>query len=90
MLGALTAREFIKISERPGVSGQLGEALVKQQEKLFSVWHRVRDGTLERCDFLESAHQIRQQLLALLQQGADGCNAILWGERLGDMKAQKK
>lgn len=28
-------REFIKISERPGVSAQLGTALVKQQEKLF-------------------------------------------------------
>lgn len=31
-------REFIKISERPGVSGQLGEALLKQQEKLFELW----------------------------------------------------
>lgn len=39
-------REFIKISERLGVSGQLGEALLKQQEKLFAEWHRVRDGTL--------------------------------------------
>lgn len=31
-------REFIKISERPGVSAQLGTALVKQQEKLFELW----------------------------------------------------
>lgn len=31
-------REFIKISERPGVSGQLGAALVKQQQKLFELW----------------------------------------------------
>jgi hypothetical protein len=38
-------REFIKISERPGISAQLGTALVKQQEKLFELWHRVRDGT---------------------------------------------
>ncbi len=38
-------REFIKISERSGVSGELGEALVKQQKKLFELWHRVRDGT---------------------------------------------
>ena len=44
-------REFIKISERPGVSKELGIALVKQQEKLFELWHRVRDGTLTRCDF---------------------------------------
>ena len=38
-------REFIKISERPGISAELGTALVKQQEKLFELWHRVRDGT---------------------------------------------
>ncbi len=31
-------REFIKISERPGVSKELGTALVKQQEKLFELW----------------------------------------------------
>lgn len=43
-------REFIKISERPGISKQIGTALVKQQEKLFELWHRVRDGTLTRCD----------------------------------------
>ena len=35
-----------KISERPGVSKEIGNALVKQQEKLFELWHRVRDGTL--------------------------------------------
>ena len=64
-------REFIKISERTGVCGQLGEALVKQQEKLFELWHRVRDGTLERPDFRQLAHSIRQQVKALLQEGAD-------------------
>lgn len=64
-------REFIKISERPGVSAQLGAALVKQQKKLFELWHRVRDGTLERCDFIESANQIRVQVKALLQEAAD-------------------
>ena len=31
-------REFLKISERPGVSQELGTALVKQQEKLFELW----------------------------------------------------
>lgn len=31
-------REFIKISERPGVSTEIGTALVKQQEKLFELW----------------------------------------------------
>lgn len=31
-------REFIKISEHPGVSKELGTALVKLQEKLFELW----------------------------------------------------
>ncbi len=40
-------REFIKISERTGVSKQIGEDLLKQQEKLFKLWYQVRDGTHE-------------------------------------------
>jgi transposase len=35
---------------RTGVSVELGTALVKQQKKLFELWHRVRDGTLSRSD----------------------------------------
>jgi transposase len=59
-------REFIKISERPGVSAQLGTALVKQQEKLFELWHRVRDGTLSGCDFGELVLEIRSSIKATL------------------------
>ncbi|MFB2767942.1 IS66 family transposase [Pelatocladus sp. BLCC-F211] len=59
-------REFIKISERPGVSAQLGTALVKQQEKLFELWHRVRDGTLSRDDFGELVQEIRSSIRATL------------------------
>ena len=61
-------REFIKISERPGVSAELGTALVKQQEKLFELWHRVRDGTLSREDFGELVVEIRSSLKATLTE----------------------
>lgn len=72
MLGALALRrDFIKISERPGVSGQLGEALLKQQEKLFELWHRVRDGTFDRAEFIAAASLIRASIKALLQEGAE-------------------
>jgi hypothetical protein len=64
-------REFIKISERPGVCQELGTRLVQQQEKLFSLWQRVRDGTLTRGEFVELAKDIRCQIGALLQQTAD-------------------
>ena len=64
-------REFTKISERTGVSEELGTALVKQQEKLFELWHRVRDGTLARSDFIELASCIRSKIKELLLEAAD-------------------
>lgn len=71
MCWAHLKREFIKISERPGVCKELGSQLVQQQEKLFSLWQRVRDGTLERGDFIELVKDIRYQIGSLLQQAAD-------------------
>lgn len=59
-------REFIKISERPGVSKELGTALVKQLELLFELWHRVRDGTLTRYDFEKAVGDIRSSIKATL------------------------
>lgn len=64
-------REFIKISERPGVSSEIGNALVKQQEKLFELWHRVRDGTLTRFEFQLLVPEIRNSLQSSLQGAAD-------------------
>ena len=64
-------REFIKISEPPGVSKELGTTLVKYQEKLFELWHRVRDGTLPRSDFVELVQDICLGIKTLLQQTAD-------------------
>jgi transposase len=64
-------REFIKISERTGVSKELGTALVKQQEKLFELWHRVRDGTLTRSNFIELVNDIRSSIKALLLEAAN-------------------
>ncbi len=63
-------REFIKISERTGVSKQLGTALVKHQEKLFELWHRARYGTLDRGDFVKQASDIRLKIKAALHSAA--------------------
>ncbi|OWY63946.1 IS66 family transposase [cyanobacterium TDX16] len=59
-------RELIKISSRPGISAELGTALFKQQEKLFELWHRVRDGTLSRGDFVELVQEIHSSIKATL------------------------
>jgi len=63
-------RDFTKIAERSGVSQTLGQRLLQQQEKLFELWHRVRDGTLARPQFVEAVAPIRQQVKALLAEGA--------------------
>ena len=64
-------REFTKISERSGVAGQLGRALLAEQKKLFGLWNRVRDRTLTRTEFIAAVKPIRETLRATLQQGAD-------------------
>lgn len=64
-------REFIKISERTGVSAELGAALIEQEEKLFELWYQVRDGTLERSKFHRLVQAIRAKLKASLEEAAN-------------------
>ena len=64
-------REFSKISQRSGVSRQLGRDLLAQQKKLFRLWHRVRDGTVSRREFQSLVSPIRERVRNLLKQGAD-------------------
>ncbi|MEJ6487483.1 transposase [Nostoc punctiforme UO1] len=76
-------REFIKISERTGVSAELGTALVKQLELLFELWHRVRDGTLSRGEFVELVQEIRS--LRHLQRDYPASLYIFHSSRLGPL-----
>jgi IS1 family transposase len=64
-------REFTKMAERSGVSQRLGQALLEQEKKLFALWYRVRDGTLDRTAFQREVGPIRAAVKDLLQQGAD-------------------
>jgi transposase len=63
-------RDFTKISERPGVSAEIGEALLASQRQLFEFWHRVRDGTLSRAEFIAVAAPIRQRVQSVLSETA--------------------
>ena len=63
-------RDFIRISERSGVSKVLGEALLTQQKKLFELWYRVRDGTLSRDEFVVLVQPLRSRVKELLEEGA--------------------
>ena len=69
--GHTVTREFTKISERSGVSRQIGRDLLAQQKKLFRLWHRVRDGTLTRSQFQSLVLPIQERVRSLLILGAD-------------------
>lgn len=64
-------RDFTQIAERIGVSGELGTALLAQQQQLFKLWYQVRDGTLSRSQFVNLVKPIRSQVNALLTEGAN-------------------
>lgn len=59
-------RDFTKIAERSGMSREVGAALLTQQEQLFELWHRLRDGTLERTQFVLEVEPLRQSVHQLL------------------------
>ena len=64
-------RDFTKIAQRSGVSRELGEALLKQHEHLFELWHQIRDGTLERTQFTLKVAPIRTSIHQLLTEASD-------------------
>ena len=55
------------MAERTGVSREIGEALLRRQRRLFRWWHRVRDGTLSRPDFIELVNPLRAGVKAKLE-----------------------
>jgi transposase len=60
-------RDFRKISEsaHAGIAG-LGEALLDNARRLFELWRRVRDGTLQRSSFRTYASRLRCQIKTYL------------------------
>jgi transposase len=65
-------RDFTKIAQRSGVSRELGDALLKQHEHLFELWHRVGDGTRERTQFVVlKVELIRTSIHQLLSEASN-------------------
>jgi transposase len=63
-------RDFQAFVERGGVSQLIGEALLAQAKLMFDGWYHLREGTWSRPAFQEHMRPIRQQIAALLRQGA--------------------
>ncbi|HEX8096678.1 MAG TPA: IS66 family transposase [Pyrinomonadaceae bacterium] len=66
------ARDFQAMVERGGESEEIGEALFKQSRRLFSLWHKARDGDLSRGQLAALMKSVRRKVKKLLQAGA-GC-----------------
>jgi transposase len=62
-------RDFQALVERGGESERVGRALLEQVEKMFGLWHRVRDGTLSRADFQTAMPPIQARVGDLLREG---------------------
>ena len=64
-------RDFIALSERKGIAGDLGGELVSLTDQMFALWHRVRDGTLARSTFRRKMRPLMRDIEELLDWGAD-------------------
>lgn len=73
-------RDFRGFLERGKKSAPVGEALLFEAERMFELWHRVRDGTLARTTFRTYMRPIRRKVERLLRRGM----------RCGEKKTQGK
>lgn len=62
-------RDFFKTSERIGEARRIGAQLCEQGHKMFALWHKMRDGPMDRRVFQVSVQPIREAIEALLGQG---------------------
>ena len=62
-------RDFQALVDRGGDSAIIGRLLLAQTEQMFTLWHRVRDGTWTRPAFQEAMDPIRREVENLLQLG---------------------
>ena len=63
-------RDFQAMVERGGESEQMGRALLKQVKRLFTLWHKVRDGDLCRAQLQTAIKPVRRKVKELLEAGA--------------------
>ena len=62
-------RDFISLSERDGIDGDLGGELVELTVQMFKWWHQVRDGPMSRSTFRRKMGPVKEQIEELLDWG---------------------
>ena len=68
-------RDIQAIVERDDESGRIGMGMFDEVERMFTWWHRVRDGTLARPSFRVYMRTVQRRFEALLAEGAKGSHA---------------
>ena len=63
-------RDLVKISERGGASKEIADELLARQRRLFRWWHRVRDGTMSRAQFIDAVERLRSGFKAELESAS--------------------
>lgn len=63
-------RDFEAFAQREGASGLVGHKLIREAEKMFRLWYRVRDGTLSRIEFQIKMDPIRRRVKNLLREAS--------------------
>ncbi len=61
-------RDFQKIADAQGDLARIGQSLLEQTQRLFKLWHRVWEGTLERSSFARYVSPIRREVRVLLER----------------------
>lgn len=59
-------RDFIQISERLGVSAEIGESLLEQEKNLFNLWYQFKNGQITRSILEKGVEPIRAEILGIL------------------------
>jgi transposase len=63
-------RDFAAMCDRGGTSAELGTALLAQAHQMFTWWHRIREGTLQRSTFRSYMSPLRREVERLLEVGS--------------------
>lgn len=63
-------RDFEAMRSRGGRSEEIGDALLAQAYQMFTWWHRVREGTLQRSTFRSYMSPLRREVERLLEAGS--------------------
>jgi transposase len=72
-------REFIAWSERAGETARIGLALLAIEKQLFTLWYRMRDGTLAGADFQVAMLPLMTHVKTLLLEGLVGGDTKMQG-----------